>query len=140
MVARTCEHTAAAGRQYPSYRSRFSRRASPLPFLGPQRRTPPALSVDQLHQLDAVVISHNHYDHLDELTVRHILKRFPDVSVFVPLGTAGWFRRRGAKQVVELDWWQSFTAGDNIIRRTGAALEYAHALEPQSLIVVRLGL
>ncbi|EJC0565082.1 MBL fold metallo-hydrolase [Enterobacter sp. 168J2] len=87
----------------------FSRRASPLPFLGPQRRTPPALSVDQLHQLDAVVISHNHYDHLDEFTVRHILKRFPDVSVFVPLGLGGWFRRRGAKKVVELDWWQSFT-------------------------------
>lgn len=72
----------------------FSRRASPLPFLGPQRKTPPVLSVEQLHQLDAVVISHNHYDHLDDATIRRILKRFPDVCCFVPLGLADWFRRR----------------------------------------------
>ena len=64
----------------------FSRRASPLPFPGPQRKTPPVLSVEQLHQLDAVVISHNHYDHLDDATIRRILKRFPDVCCFVPLG------------------------------------------------------
>lgn len=87
----------------------FSRRASPLPFLGPQRRTPPALSVEQLQQLDAVVISHNHYDHLDDATIRRILKRFPDVTLFVPLGLGDWFRRRGARRIVELDWWQSFT-------------------------------
>lgn len=86
----------------------FSRRASPLNFAGPLRKTPPALTVDSLPFLDALVISHNHYDHLDEVTVRQILRRFPDVTVFVPLGLAGWFRRRGAKNIVELDWWQSF--------------------------------
>jgi L-ascorbate metabolism protein UlaG (beta-lactamase superfamily) len=75
----------------------FSRRASPLPFVGPERKTPPAISVDKLPQLDALVISHNHYDHLDAATVRHLLRRFPDLHVFVPLGLASWFRRRGQK-------------------------------------------
>lgn len=83
----------------------FSQRASPLPFLGPQRKTPPTLSVSQLNQLDAVVISHNHYDHLDDATIRRILKRFPEVSFFVPLGLADWFRRRGQNA------WLSSTGG-----------------------------
>lgn len=87
----------------------FSRRASPLPFVGPERKTPPAISVDKLPQLDALIISHNHYDHLDSATVNRLLRRFPDLHVFVPLGLAGWFRRRGAKNVTELDWWQSIS-------------------------------
>ncbi|WP_437891596.1 MBL fold metallo-hydrolase [Phytobacter sp. V91] len=85
----------------------FSRRASPLTFAGPQRRTPLALSVDELSQLDAIVISHNHYDHLDKRTLRQLIARFPDVTVFVPLGLGAWVRRRGARRVRELDWWQS---------------------------------
>jgi L-ascorbate metabolism protein UlaG (beta-lactamase superfamily) len=85
----------------------FSKRASPLPFMGPARKTPPALTVATLPAIDALVISHNHYDHLDAQTVRRLLKRFPDLTIFVPLGLAQWFRRRGAKQVFELDWWQT---------------------------------
>ncbi|WP_455424740.1 MBL fold metallo-hydrolase [Dryocola sp. LX212] len=85
----------------------FSGRASPLSFAGPQRKTPVSLSIRDLPQLDAVFISHNHYDHLDYRTVRQILRRFPDVHFFVPLGLKQWFVRRGAKQVTELDWWQA---------------------------------
>ena len=85
----------------------FSRRASPLPFFGPQRKTPPVLIVDTLPHIDALVISHNHYDHLDSATVRHLLRRFPELTVFVPLGLGDWFCRRGAKNILELDWWQS---------------------------------
>ncbi|MDK9607637.1 MBL fold metallo-hydrolase [Lelliottia wanjuensis] len=85
----------------------FSRRASPLPFVWPERKTPPVISVETLPRLDALVISHNHYDHLDSATVRRLLRRFPDLTVFVPLGLGDWFRRRGAKSIIELDWWQS---------------------------------
>ncbi|WP_236346278.1 MBL fold metallo-hydrolase [Enterobacter cancerogenus] len=85
----------------------FSHRASPVPFLGPQRKTPPAITVESLPPLDALLISHNHYDHLDAATVRKLLRRFPGLIVFVPLGLGDWFRRRGAKNVVELDWWQN---------------------------------
>jgi len=86
----------------------FSRRASPVTFAGPTRKTPPVMSVAALPQLDAVVISHNHFDHLDSATVRQLLRRFPQLTFFVPLGLGAWCRRRGAKQVVELDWWQSY--------------------------------
>jgi L-ascorbate metabolism protein UlaG (beta-lactamase superfamily) len=86
----------------------FSRRASPLIFAGPQRKTPSPITVSALPPLDALVISHNHYDHLDSATIRQLLRRFPQLTVFVPLGLGAWFRRRGAKKIVELDWWQNF--------------------------------
>ncbi|WP_075181974.1 MBL fold metallo-hydrolase [Pantoea sp. 1.19] len=85
----------------------LSARASPLPFAGPARKTPPPLVVDDLPGLDWLLISHNHYDHLDRRTVRQLLRRFPDVEVVVPLGLKRWFSRLGARRVVELDWWQS---------------------------------
>nr|WP_318381350.1 MBL fold metallo-hydrolase [uncultured Enterobacter sp.] len=84
----------------------FSQRASPVSFTGPQRKTPPALNIDELPALDAVLISHNHYDHLDTATIRALLKRFPDITLFVPLGLGRWCRRRGVRHIVELDWWQ----------------------------------
>lgn len=85
----------------------FSRRASPLRFAGPQRRTPPALAIADIPQLDAVLISHNHYDHLDAWTLRALLRRFPEVHFFAPLGLGKWIRRQGARHVTELDWWKN---------------------------------
>lgn len=90
----------------------FSRRASPLRFIGPQRRTPPALSIDDLPALDAILISHNHYDHLDRWTIRALLRRFPEVKLFVPLGLGDTLRRFGAHFVTELDWWQQASLDD----------------------------
>lgn len=87
----------------------FSKRASPLSFYGPSRKTPPPLNISELPRLDAVVISHNHYDHLDAGTLRRIKKRFPDAHYFVPLGLKAWLRRRGIVKISELDWWQDNT-------------------------------
>ncbi|MFD1803346.1 MBL fold metallo-hydrolase [Mixta tenebrionis] len=84
----------------------LSARASPLRFYGPQRKTPAPLAIADLPALDWVLISHNHYDHLDKPTIRAILRRFPQVQFIVPLGLEPWFRRIGARQVVQLDWWQ----------------------------------
>ncbi|PKH26912.1 MBL fold metallo-hydrolase [Enterobacterales bacterium CwR94] len=89
----------------------LSARASPLRFYGPDRKTPSPLDINALPALETLLISHNHYDHLDSRTVRQILRRFPDVQVIVPLGLKRWFQRRGAKYVTELDWWQTFPAG-----------------------------
>ncbi len=84
----------------------LSQRASPLSFAGPRRRTPAPTSVAQLPHVDVVLISHNHYDHLDTQTVKQLAHRFPQALFLVPLGLAGWLRRRGVKNVRELDWWQ----------------------------------
>jgi N-acyl-phosphatidylethanolamine-hydrolysing phospholipase D len=86
----------------------FSQRASPLSFIGPQRAQKPGLLLHELPHIDVVLISHNHYDHLDAGTV----KKLPDtIAWFVPLGLADWFRARGRERVVELDWWQSARHG-----------------------------
>ncbi|KAI7844885.1 hypothetical protein COHA_001537 [Chlorella ohadii] len=87
----------------------FSERCSPVQWMGPKRVVPPAFSVDdpRLPKVDAVLLSHNHYDHLDKGSVLALNKRFGDsLRWYVPLGLASWFHRRGVRNVVELDWWQ----------------------------------
>lgn len=85
----------------------FGERASPLSFAGPKRYTPPALHVDQLPPVDIVLVSHNHYDHLDRDAVKRIAQRNDGHTRFlVPLRCADWFRREGIANVVELDWWE----------------------------------
>lgn len=75
---------------------------------GFRRHIPPVVSFEALPPCDAVLISHNHYDHLEKVTVR----RFPSEQLFVvPSGLAGWFARQGRKNVVELDWWDHIEFG-----------------------------
>ena len=80
-------------------------RASPLSFAGPARRTRVPVDVEGLPPIDVVLILHNHYDHLEDRTVRAIARRFPQVVFLVPLGLKRWFDRRKIANVRELDWW-----------------------------------
>ncbi len=90
----------------------FSQRASPFSFIGPKRAQPPGLALSQLPHIDAVLISHNHYDHLDEASVRALAAQPGGAPRFiVPLGLARWFADLGITQVSELDWWQSLRIG-----------------------------
>lgn len=86
----------------------LSQRASPLPFLGPERKVAAPTSAQELPQVDVALVSHSHYDHLDVKTVRQLLRANPDVLFFVPLGLAPWFKARGINTVHELDWWDRY--------------------------------
>lgn len=55
--------------------------------------------------IDAVVISHNHYDHLSHSTVSEIAKKHPNCHFFAPLGNKPWFTDSGIHNMTELDWW-----------------------------------
>ena len=91
-----------------------SERASPVSFAGPSRKTPPGLALEALPSIDIVVISHNHYDHLDEYTVQSLYERQQErpPRFFVPLGVKAFFVDRGIDNVVEMDWWDSRTLQD----------------------------
>jgi N-acyl-phosphatidylethanolamine-hydrolysing phospholipase D len=82
----------------------FSERCSPFSFLGPKRHTPPAISLEELPAINIVLISHNHYDHLDSKTI----KILGDKSLYlVPKGIGQWLHKRGITNVVEFNWWEN---------------------------------
>ena len=88
----------------------FSRRASPVSFMGPERQVDPGIALAALPRIDVVLISHNHYDHLDDASVRGLNAQAGGPPVFiVPLGLKAWFAELEIVSVVELDWWQSHT-------------------------------
>ncbi|XP_053270950.1 N-acyl-phosphatidylethanolamine-hydrolyzing phospholipase D isoform X2 [Pleuronectes platessa] len=84
----------------------FSQRASPIQFVGPKRYRGPPCTVEQLPRIDAVVISHSHYDHLDVGSVASLNTRFGgELRWFVPMGLMDWLMKMGCENVIELDWW-----------------------------------
>ena len=84
----------------------LSERASPVQSFGPKRAQAPGLSIEQLPPIDVVLISHNHYDHLDKNTVLALANHAQAATLFiVPLGVKAWFDDAGIKNVKELDWW-----------------------------------
>ena len=85
----------------------WSERASPLQWLGPRRLMSPALDFDALPPLDVVLLSHNHYDHLDADTVRRIARTFPETPWLCPMGLGAVLRSFGVRQAIERDWWQT---------------------------------
>src|SRR5690606_19852817 len=85
----------------------WSDTASPVSFAGPRRFVPPGLALDALPRIDFVVVSHNHYDHLDLPTLTALAARDPATRFFVPLGNAALLRESGIANVVELDWGES---------------------------------
>jgi N-acyl-phosphatidylethanolamine-hydrolysing phospholipase D len=89
----------------------FSERASPVGFAGPQRMVPPGVEIDDLPPLDAIVISHNHYDHFDVQSLAKIAKRSPQARVLVPLGLGDYVRRAGLDNVREMDWYDTDVIG-----------------------------
>lgn len=90
----------------------WSERASPFSWLGPKRWYAPPASIDELPRVDAVIVSHDHYDHLDRASIQAFNAR--GVRFIVPLGVASHLRGWGvpAARITELDWWQDTTVGN----------------------------
>lgn len=86
----------------------FSQRVSPFRHVGPRRHAAPGVAMHQLPHIDLVLISHNHYDHLDEESVDFLNRQPGGAPLFVvPLGLKPWLSGRGIRHAVELDWWDT---------------------------------
>lgn len=94
----------------------WSDRTSPFTWLGPKRVRPPGLPWENLPKIDVVLVSHNHYDHLDLPTLKRLSDRFAP-KIFVPLGDGPLLESADIQNVTELDWWQevAFSANSKII-------------------------
>lgn len=98
----------------------FSERPSFSQSIGPKRFTPAALTIEELPNIDVIVISHNHYDHLDVDSVKSLThSRFikhtngQQPLWLVPLGLKKWFAQFNISNVHEMDWWQSYDLKTN---------------------------
>jgi N-acyl-phosphatidylethanolamine-hydrolysing phospholipase D len=98
----------------------FCQRAFPVQWLGPRRVTKPGLALDALPPVDVVLLSHNHYDHLDRLAVREIARVHPGATWVVPLRLGASVRRWGVRDVAELDWWEQTAIGGLRVTATPA--------------------
>ena len=86
----------------------FSDRASPFKNFGPKRLIPPALNLTDLPNIDFVTVSHNHYDHLDIVSLKEIYIRNPEAIFLVPAGDKKLLVRKGIQNVYEYEWWDGF--------------------------------
>jgi len=84
--------------------------ATGVPPFGPKRATPPALRVEELPPIDVIVVSHNHYDHLDAPTIEALPQK-DKINIVVPLGLGSFFTERGYSHVTELDWFGKAEVG-----------------------------
>ncbi len=91
----------------------FSQRASPLGFAGPKRVRDPGIRFDELPPIDLVLLSHNHYDHMDLPSLRRLAERF-DPLVLTGLGNAPYLAKRGVANVIDLDWWDAVRFGSGL--------------------------
>jgi len=91
----------------------WSERVSPIRWIGPIRHREPGIPFEQLPKIDFVLVSHNHYDHMDVATLQRLNETFHP-RFFVPLGNKRFLDGRGIENVTELDWWQSDKQTQNL--------------------------
>jgi L-ascorbate metabolism protein UlaG (beta-lactamase superfamily) len=84
----------------------WSERASPVSFAGPKRFAKPGIALEDLPAIHVVLLSHNHYDHMDLPTLRY-LQQHDAPRVYVALKNAQYLEPAGMKRIFELDWWES---------------------------------
>jgi len=97
----------------------WSERASPFSSIGPRRRRAPGVQWGDVPRIDIVLLSHNHYDHLDIATLRRLADRGQSHFI-VPAGLAGWLKSRGIGPAHELDWGDSLPAASATVHSVPA--------------------
>jgi L-ascorbate metabolism protein UlaG (beta-lactamase superfamily) len=95
----------------------WSDRASPVTYAGPKRIRQPGISFDRLPKVDVVLISHNHYDHMDLPTLRRLVER-DRPAIVTGLGNAAYLENKGVPDAIELDWWRSWRLPDDRLNVT----------------------
>ena len=98
----------------------WSERASPWRFFGPRRLVSAAVPIHALPPIDLVLLSHNHYDHLDARTVRTLAATHPHAQWVLPLRLGRAVGSLGVRYITELDWWEESQVGDARVACTPA--------------------
>lgn len=98
----------------------FSERASPYQWIGPKRFHQPPIDIENLPPLSGVIISHNHYDHLDEASIRELAQKTK--QFYLPLGNTGLLKEWGIpeEKITELGWWEVIEEGNTELISTPA--------------------
>jgi len=91
----------------------WSLRASPFQWIGPKRMRPPGIRFEDLPKIDLVLISHNHYDHLDINTVKRLNEEHHPKFI-TPLGVSAYLHENGIGHTAEMDWWDELKISDSV--------------------------
>jgi L-ascorbate metabolism protein UlaG (beta-lactamase superfamily) len=110
----------------------FSARCSPTQLAGPKRVRAPGIALPDLPAIDLILLSHNHYDHMDLISLRHLRRRFPGAHIVTTLGNAAYLAKKRLPGARELDWWQSTTIGEARITATPARHFAARSLNDRN--------
>jgi L-ascorbate metabolism protein UlaG (beta-lactamase superfamily) len=89
----------------------WSMRTSPFTSLGPKRMRPPGIRFEDLPRIDMILLSHNHYDHLDMMTLKKLWQR-DQPKVVTALGVSAFLKKNNIESAIDLDWWESTTVFD----------------------------
>ena len=91
----------------------WSERVSPFNWLGPRRYRQPGIKFEDLPEIDLVILSHNHYDHLDISTLKKIHNKFNPLMI-APLGVPAYLAEKGIDPLIEMDWWEERRINEQI--------------------------
>jgi len=91
----------------------WSERVSPVTFAGPKRMRQPGIRFEELPPIDIILLTHNHYDHLDISTLKKLTSRFKPV-IYTPLGVGLYLKKKGIDNFREMDWWDELTTSNGL--------------------------
>jgi L-ascorbate metabolism protein UlaG (beta-lactamase superfamily) len=111
----------------------FSPRCSPSRLIGPKRVRAPGIALASLPPVDIILVSHNHYDHMDLPALHALRRRFPQADIVTTLGNAAYLARKGLAGAHELDWWGALALRGADITLTPARHFSARGLHDRNL-------